>query len=97
MPNALVFKISNKLATSNITLKPFNTREVLFEKILLQNIDNHKTNGMSELIINKKVFKLKLRERIITQAYAKAYASFDFNTNEQLKMISAAIKSVYEN
>jgi hypothetical protein len=40
MPNALVFKISIKLATSNITLKSINTREILFEKILLQNIDN---------------------------------------------------------
>jgi quercetin dioxygenase-like cupin family protein len=92
MPNAIVTKTIIKRATGNITITSFDAGEELAEKLspfdtFIQIID-----GIAELTIDKKLFKLKLGEGLIIPANARHH----FNANEQFKMISTVIKSGYE-
>ena len=49
-------------------------------------------DGVAEIIISSKIYKLKLGEGIIIPAHSK----HQFNANEQFKMISTVIKNGYE-
>lgn len=92
VPDAIVSKTIIKKTTGNVTVTSFAAGEELAEKsspfdIFIQIID-----GVAEIIIDSKVFKLKLGEGIIIPAHS----THSFNANEQFKMISTTIKSGYE-
>jgi len=92
MPNAVVSKTIIKKTTGNVTVSSFDAGEELAEKTspfdtFIQIID-----GIAEISINNKKYKLHLGEGIIIPAHAK----HNFNANVQFKMISTVIKSGYE-
>ncbi len=92
IPNAVLSKTIIRRATGNISISSFDAGEELAEKIspfdnFIQIID-----GVAELIIDKKKFKLSLGDGIVIPAHARHC----FNANEQFKMISTIIKSGYE-
>ena len=92
MPNAVVSKTIIKKTTGNVTVSSFDAGEELAEKTspfdtFIQIID-----GIAEISINNKMYKLHLGEGIIIPAHAKN----NFNANVQFKMISTVIKSGYE-
>lgn len=92
VPNAILSKTIIKKTTGNITVSSLDAGEELEEKhspfdTYVQIID-----GSAELVIDKKIFTLKLGEGIIIPAHAK----HKFNANEQFKMICTTIKSGYE-
>jgi quercetin dioxygenase-like cupin family protein len=92
VPNAVVSKTIIKKSTGNITAMSFAEGEELSLKTspfdtFIQIID-----GSAELIIDDKVHTLKLGVGIIIPAHTRHC----FNANEQFKMISTVIKSVYE-
>lgn len=92
MPHAVVSKTIIKKTTGNVTVFSLDTGEGLAEKqspfdTFIQVID-----GIAELIINTKKYKLRLGEGIIIPAHA----THTFNANEQFKMISTVIKNGYE-
>lgn len=92
MPNAVVSKTILKKTTGNITVSSFDAGEELAEKT--SPFDNYVQiiDGVAELTLNDKKYKLKLGEGIIIPAHAKHC----FNANVQFKMISTVIKSGYE-
>lgn len=92
MPNAVVSKTIIKKSTGNITVSSFDAGEELAEKLSPFDTYIQIIDGTAELIINTKIFKLKLGEGIIIPAHAR----HNFNANEQFKMISTVIKSGYE-
>jgi quercetin dioxygenase-like cupin family protein len=92
MPNAVVSRTIIKKATGNITVSSFDAGEELAEKISPFDTYIQIIDGTAELIIDKKVHKLKLGDGIIIPAHAR----HNFNANEQFKMISTVIKSGYE-
>lgn len=92
MPNAVVSKTIIKKSTGNITVTSFDAGEELAEKLSPFDTYIQIVDGTAELIINTKIFKLKLSEGIIIPAHAR----HNFNANEQFKMISTVIKSGYE-
>ncbi len=92
MPNAVVSKTIIKKSTGNITVSSFDAGEELAEKLSPFDTYIQIIDGVAELIINAKIFKLKLGEGIIIPAHAR----HNFNANEQFKMISTVIKSGYE-
>lgn len=92
MPNAVVTKTIIKRSTGNITVTSFDAGEELAEKFSPFDTYIQIIDGTAELIIDKKLFKLKLGEGIIIPAHAR----HNFNANEQFKMISTVIKSGYE-
>lgn len=92
MPNAVVSKTIIKKSTGNITVSSFDAGEELAEKLSPFDTYIQIIDGVAELIINAKTFKLKLGEGIIIPAHAR----HNFNANEQFKMISTVIKSGYE-
>lgn len=92
MANAIVSKTIIKKTTGNVTVSSFDAGEELDEKIspfdtFIQIID-----GVAELTINNKKYKLNLGEGIIIPAHSKHH----FNANVQFKMIATVIKSGYE-
>lgn len=92
MANAIVSKTIIKKTTGNVTVSSFDAGEELDEKIspfytYIQIID-----GVAELTINNKKYKLNLGEGIIIPAHSKHH----FNANVQFKMIATVIKSGYE-
>lgn len=92
VPNAVLSKTIIKKTTGNVTVSSFDAGEELEEKhspfdTYIQIID-----GSAELIIDSKVFTLKLGDGIIIPAHSR----HKFNANEQFKMLSTTIKSGYE-
>lgn len=92
VPNSVVSKTIIKKSTGNISVTSFDTGEELAEKkspfdTYIQIID-----GSAEVIINGKIYLLKLGEGIVIPANAP----HSFNANEQFKMISTIIKSGHE-
>lgn len=92
VPKAVVSKTIIKKTTGNITVSSFDEGEKLAEKT--SPFDNYIQiiDGAAEVVINDKVYKLKLGEGIIIPAHSKHC----FNANEQFKMISTVIKSGYD-
>ena len=92
IPNAVVSKTIIKKVTGNVTASSFDAGEELDEKrssfdTYIQIID-----GVAELTIDKKQFKLKLGDGMVIPAHS----SHQFSANQQFKMISTVIKSGYE-
>jgi quercetin dioxygenase-like cupin family protein len=92
VPNSVVSKTIIKKSTGNISVTSFDTGEELAEKkspfdTYIQIID-----GSAEVIINGKIYLLKLGEGIVIPANAP----HSFNANEQFKMISTIIKSGHD-
>ena len=92
LPNAVVTKTIIKKLTGNVTVSSVDAGEELAEKSLPFDTYIQIIDGNAELVINKKVFSLKLGDGIIIPAHAK----HNFNAREQFKMISTVIKSGYE-
>jgi quercetin dioxygenase-like cupin family protein len=92
MPNAVVSKTIIKKTTGNITVSSFDAGEELAEKISPFDTYVQIIDGIAEVIINEKKYKLMLGEGIIIPAHS----THCFNANEQFKMISTIIKSGYE-
>ncbi len=92
LPNAVVTKTIIKKLTGNVTVSSVYAGEELAEKISPFDTYIQIIDGAAELVINKKVFSLKLGDGIIIPAHAK----HNFNAKEQFKMISTVIKSGYE-
>jgi len=92
LTNAVVSKTIIKKTTGNVTVSSFDAGEEMAEKTspfdtFIQIID-----GVAELSINDKKYKLRLGEGIIIPAHTRN----QFNASEQFKMISTVIKSGYE-
>ena len=92
LPNAVVSKTIIKKVTGNVTASSFDAGEELDEKrspfdTYIQIID-----GVAEITVDKKKFKLKLGDGMVIPAHSTHH----FNANEQFKMISTVIKSGYE-
>ncbi len=92
LPNAVVTKTIIKKLTGNVTVSSVDAGEELAEKLSPFDTYIQIIDGAAELVINKKVFSLKLGDGIIIPAHAK----HNFNAKEQFKMISTVIKSGYE-
>ena len=92
VPHAVVSKTIIKKTTGNISVSSFDAGEELEEKI--SPFDNYIQiiDGVAEVGINDKNYKLRLGEGIIIPAHT----AHRFNANEQFKMISTIIKSGYE-
>ncbi len=92
VPNSVVSKTIIKKSTGNISVTSFDPGEELAEKkspfdTYIQIID-----GSAEVVIDGKIYLLKLGEGIVIPANAP----HSFNANEQFKMISTIIKSGHE-
>lgn len=92
IPNSVLSRTIIKKTTGNITVTAVDAGEELAEKtspfdMFIQIID-----GAAQVVINKKIYKLRLGEGIIIPAHS----SHCFNATEQFKMISTIIKSGYE-
>ena len=88
----MVSKTIIKKVTGNVTASSFDAGEELDEKrspfdTYIQIID-----GVAEITVDKKKFKLKLGDGMVIPAHSTHH----FNANEQFKMISTVIKSGYE-
>lgn len=92
MPKAVVSKTIIKKTTGNITVLSFDAGEELAEKLSPFDTYIQIIDGAAELIINGKIFLLKLGDGIIIPAHAR----HNFNAYEQFKMLSTVIKSGYE-
>jgi quercetin dioxygenase-like cupin family protein len=92
MANAVVSKTILKKITGNVTATSFDAGEELDEKTAPYDTYIQIIDGVAEITINNKKYKLKLGDGIIIPAHAKHH----FNANEQFKMISTVIKSGYE-
>ncbi|MBL7936144.1 MAG: cupin domain-containing protein [Bacteroidia bacterium] len=92
MPKAVVSKTIIKRTTGNITVSSFDAGEELAEKLSPFDTYVQIIDGEAELIINAKMYTLKLGDGIIIPAHAR----HNFNANEQFKMLSTVIKSGYE-
>lgn len=90
--NAVVSKTIIKKTTGNVTVSSFDAGEELAEKTSPFDTYIQIIDGSAELVINKKLYRLRLGEGIVIPAHA----SHHFNANEQFKMISTIIKSGYE-
>lgn len=92
MPNAVVSRTIIKKTTANVTVTSFDVGEELDEKISAFDTYIQIIDGVAEIIIDSKTYKLRLGEGIIIPAHSK----HQFNANEQFKMISTVIKYGYE-
>lgn len=92
LANAVVSKTIVKKSTGNVTVTSFDAGEELPEKLSPFDTYIQIIDGVAELYINDKSYKLKLGDGIIIPAHAKHH----FNANEQFKMLSTVIKSGYE-
>lgn len=90
--NAVVSKTIIKKSTGNITVSSLDAGEELAEKTSPFDTFVQIIDGMAELNINGKEYKLKLGDGIVIPAHAP----HNFNANEQFKMIATVIKSGYE-
>ncbi len=92
IPNAVVSKTIIKKSTGNITVSSFDAGEELAEKTSPFDTYIQIIDGIAEVVIARKEYKLKLGEGIIIPAHT----SHCFNATQQFKMISTIIKSGYE-
>jgi len=92
MANAVVSKTIIKKTTGNVTVSSFDAGEELDEKIAPFDTYIQIIDGVAELTINDKKYRLKLGEGIIIPAHSKHH----YNANVQFKMISTVMKSGYE-
>lgn len=92
MQNAVVSRTIIKKTTGNVTVSSFDAGEELDEKTSAFDTYIQIIDGVVEITINDKKYKLKLGEGIIIPANSK----HQFNANVQFKMISTVIKSGYE-
>jgi quercetin dioxygenase-like cupin family protein len=92
VPNAVVSKTLIKETTGNITISSFALGEELAEKTNPYDTYIQIIDGTAEVIINEKKYNLRLGEGIVIPAHAPHC----FNANEQFKMISTTIRSMYE-
>src|SRR5688572_20864877 len=92
LPNAVVSKTIIKKSTGNITVSSFDAGEELAEKISPFDTYMQVIDGIAEVVISQKKYKLKQGEGIIIPAHS----AHCVNANEQFKMISTIIKSGYE-
>jgi len=92
IPNAVVSKTIIKKTTGNITVSSFDAGEELAEKTSPFDTYIQVIDGIAEVVIDHKEYKLKLGEGIIIPAHT----SHCFNAMQQFKMISTIIKSGYE-
>lgn len=90
--NAVVCRTILKKTTGNVTATSFDAGEELDEKSSAFDTFVQIIDGVAEIVINDKVFKLKLGEGIVIPAHSK----HQYNANEQFKMISTVIKNGYE-
>lgn len=90
---AVVSKTIIKKTTGNVTVSSFDAGEELAEKTSPFDTYIQIIAGSAEIIISKKLYKLRLGEGIVIPAHE----AHNFNANEQFKMISTTIKSGYEN
>lgn len=92
IPNAVVSKTIIKKTTGNIVVSSLDAGEELAEKTSPFDTYIQIIDGAANLIINKKLYKLRLGEGIIIPAHS----AHCFTASEQFKMISTIIKSGYE-
>lgn len=92
LPNAVVSKTIIKKITGNITATSFDAGEELEEKLSPFDTYIQIIDGIANLTINKKDFKLTKGEGIIIPAHNRHH----FSAKEQFKMISTVVKSGYE-
>jgi quercetin dioxygenase-like cupin family protein len=92
MVNAVVSRTIIKKTTGNVTVTSFDAGEELDEKSSAFDTYIQIIDGVAEITISGKKYKLKLGEGIIIPAHSK----HQFNANVQFKMISTVIKSGYE-
>jgi quercetin dioxygenase-like cupin family protein len=92
VPNAVVSKTIIKKTTGNITVTSFDTGEDLAEKTSPFDTYIQIIDGIADVIIGDKKYKLRLGEGIIIPAHTPHC----FHANEQFKMIATVIKSGYE-
>ena len=92
VPQAVVSKTIIKKTTGNITVISFDAGEELAEKTSPFDTYIQIIAGQAEVIISKKLYKLRLGEGIVIPAHE----AHNFNANEKFKMISTTIKSGYE-
>lgn len=92
VPNAVVSKTIIKKTTGNVTAMSFAEGEELGEKTIQFDTFVQVIDGSAEVIIDKKLYVLKLGTGIIIPANA----THRFNANEKFKMICTIIKSGYE-
>lgn len=92
VPKSVVSKTIIKKATGNVTVSSFDAGEELAEKISPFDMYIQIIAGTAEIIISKKLYKLRLGEGIVIPAHE----AHNFHANEQFKMISTIIKSGYE-
>ena len=92
IPNSILSRTILKKITGNVTASSFAAGEELAEKT--SPFDNYIQiiDGVAEIIIDEKVYKLSLGQGIVIPAHAKHC----FNADEKFKMISTVIKSGYE-
>lgn len=89
---AVVSKTIIKKTTGNITVTSFDAGEELAEKTSPFDTYIQIIAGSAEIMISKKLYKLRLGEGIVIPAHE----AHNFNANEKFKMISTTIKSGYE-
>jgi len=92
VPRAVVSKTIIKKTTGNVTAMSFAEGEELGLKTIPFDTFVQIIDGNAELIMNEKLYNLKLGVGIIIPAHSPHC----FNANEQFKMISTVIKSGYE-
>jgi len=92
VPKAVVSRTIVKKITGNITASSFDTGEELAEKTSPFDTYIQIIDGEAEIIIDGKIYQLKLGDGIIIPAHAPHC----INANKQFKMLSTVIKSGYE-
>jgi quercetin dioxygenase-like cupin family protein len=92
VPHAVVTKTIIKKTMGNISVSSFDAGKDLQQKISPFDIYIQIIDGIAEVGIGNKSYKLRLGEGIIIPAHTL----HRFNATEQFKMISTIIKSGYE-
>ena len=91
VPNTVVSKTIIKKTMGSVTVSSVAGGEKLAEKIFPCDTFIQIIDGVAELKISDKKYKLRLGEGIIVPAHAR----HNFTASEQFKMISTVIKSGY--
>jgi quercetin dioxygenase-like cupin family protein len=92
VPKSILIKTIIKKTTGNITVLSLDAGEELSEKTLPFDTFVQIIDGVAQVEIGNKKYKLRLGEGIIIPAHSPHC----FNANEQFKMVSTTIKSGYE-
>ena len=92
VPNAVVSKTIIKKTMGSVTIASVAEGEELAEKTFPSDTFIQIIDGVAELKMGDKKYKLRLGEGIIIPANAR----HNFTASEQFKMISTVIKNGYE-